>query len=189
MGYETYLVELLRPLGVYDLSTGTINREELSVYGTLLDQGETHLEETERETCLLTAEDFGLERVEELLPYRPVSDTIDLRRAALAALLRIGGDSFTLEAINDTLAGCGVNAKARETGTPNYVQVYFPDVPGEPENIDQLKAIIEEILPCQLGIEYLFWNLTWSEAQERFASWSEIAELGLSWVQTRLYVQ
>ena len=37
MGYGTYLVELLRPLGVYDLSRGTVNRGELDGYGAALD--------------------------------------------------------------------------------------------------------------------------------------------------------
>jgi hypothetical protein len=189
MGYESYLVELLRPLGVYNLSQGTINREELAVYGQLLDQGQSHLEETEVEMCLATAEDLGLERVEELLPYRPVSTTTALRRAALAALLRIGGDSFTLEAVNDTLAGCGINAKAKETDTPNYVQVWFPDVAGVPDGYEQLKAIIEEILPCQLGIEYLFWYLTWGEVAEKFDSWNAVAETGMSWQELRVFVR
>lgn len=189
MGYETYLVELLRPLGVYDLSEGTINREELACYGAMLDRGLDHLEESEREMCLAAAESFGLEWVEDLLPYRPVSSTAALRRAALAALLRIGGDSFTLEAINDTLAGCGVNAKARETGTPNYVEVWFPDVAGVPAEFDKLKVIIEEILPCQLDITYVFWYITWAELEARFGCWAEIEEKELSWEQLQTYVR
>lgn len=189
MGYETYLVELLQPLGVYDLSEGRINRAELAVYGAQLDLGADHLEDSGREMCLATAEEFGLERVEELLPYRPASDTLELRRAALAALLRIGGDSFTLEAINDTLAGCGINAKARETGTPNYVQVYFPDVPGVPDQFERLRTIIEEILPCHLGIEYVFWYLTWAQLEERFSSWSAIEEKELEWEELQTYVE
>lgn len=189
MSYETYLVELLRPLGVYDLSEGTINRGELACYGALLDQGLDHLEESGREMCLATAEGFGLERVEELLPYRPVSETTELRRAALAALLRIGGDSFTLAAVNDTLAGCGVNAKARETERPNHVEVWFPDVAGVPAGFDRLKEIIEEILPCQLGIEYVFWYLTWAEVEQKFRSWAEIGEKGLTWEQLQVYVR
>ena len=40
MGYGTYLVELLRPLGVYDLSRGTVNRGELDGYGAALDAGQ-----------------------------------------------------------------------------------------------------------------------------------------------------
>ena len=109
------------PWGSTDLSEGKINRAELAVYGTQMDLGADHLEDSGREMCPATAEGFGLERVEELLPYRPASNNLELRRAALAALLRIGGDSFTLEAVNDTLAGCGINAKARETESPSYV--------------------------------------------------------------------
>ena len=189
MGYGKYLAELLRPLGVYDLTKGRVNRGELDSWGEELDLGMEHLLETEREMCLLTAEEFGLERVEELLPYRPVSDTVELRRAALAALLRIDGDSFTLKAINDTLAGCGINAKARETGTPNYVQVWFPDVAGQPENFEEIRYIIEEILPCHLGIEYVFWYLTWGQTGEKFENWQEIRQRGLSWDGLRSFVK
>ena len=189
MGYETYLVQMLQPLGVYDLSEGKINRAELAVYGTQMDLGSDHLEDSGREMCLATAEGFGLERVEELLPYRPASNNLELRRAALAALLRIGGDSFTLEAVNDTLAGCGINAKARETGSPNYVQVYFPDVPGIPDRFDQLKIIIEEILPCQLGIEYVFWYLNWMQLEDKFANWDAIERKKLEWEELQTYVE
>ena len=59
MGYETYLVQMLQPLGVYDLSEGKINRAELAVYGTQMDLGADHLEDSGREMCLATAEGFG----------------------------------------------------------------------------------------------------------------------------------
>ena len=181
MGYETYLVQLLQPLGVYDLSEGRINRAELAVYGAQLDLGADHLEDSGREMCLATAEEFGLERVEELLPYRPASDTLELRRAALAALLRIGGDSFTLEAINDTLAGCGINAQAEETGRPGCVEVFFPDVIGIPEDFAQLRRIMEEILPCHLEISYRFWYNSWAQVAQRVSTWGETQAAGKSW--------
>ena len=91
MSFEEYLVALLRPLGVYDLREGTINRGELSAYGVQLDSREAELDGTAREMNLTTAQDFGLEMIEALLPYRPVCETAAQRRAALAALLRIGG--------------------------------------------------------------------------------------------------
>ena len=122
MSFEEYLVALLRPLGVYDLREGTINRGELAAYGVQLDSREAELDGTAREMNLTTAQDFGLEMIEALLPYRPVCETAAQRRAALAALLRIGGDSFTPEAINDTLRGCGLNVRAEEGGRPGYVK-------------------------------------------------------------------
>ena len=179
--FEDYLVNLLHPLGVYDLRSGTINRGELAAYGARLDGAAAQLSDTAREMNLTTAQEFGLDRIEDLLPYRPVCVTTAQRRAALAALLRISGDSFTPEAINDTLRGCGINARAEETGQPGYVKVYFPDVAGIPDGFDRLKRIIEEILPSHLDITYVFWYNTWAMAARRHPTFGDAAAAGLSW--------
>lgn len=181
MIHEDYLAALLRPLGVYDLREGAVNRGELGAYGQRLDHMERELEDTAREMNLATARDFGLERVEELLPYRPVCSTPGQRRAALAALLRIGGDSFTPEAVNDTLRGCGLNARAEEGDRPGYVKVYFPDVAGIPGGFQELRAIIEEILPSHVDVTYVFWYNTWAMAAERHPTWGHAQAAGLSW--------
>ena len=181
MIHQDYLATLLRPLGVYDLREGTVNRGELEAYGVRLDHMAGELEDTAREMNLTTAEGFGLERGEELLPYRPVCATPGQRRAALAALLRIGGDSFTPAAINDTLRGCGLNARAEEGGQPGYVKVYFPEVAGIPEGFDGLRAIIEEILPSHVDVTYVFWYNTWAMAAERHPTWGHAQDAGLSW--------
>ena len=174
-------MELLRPLGVYDLRQGTINRGELAAYGTELDSRKDELDDTAREMNLTTAQDFGLERIEALLPYRPVCYTVKQRQEALAALLRIGGDSFTPEAINDTLKGCGINARAEETDQSNYVKVYFPDVAGIPEGFDQLRTIIEEILPSHVDVTYVFWYNTWGMVAKRHDTFGDAAASALSW--------
>ena len=179
--FEDHLVSLLRPLGVYDLRPGAINRGELAANGGQLDGAREELDHTAREMNLTTACDFGLERVEALLPYRPVCTTTRQRREALAALLRISGDSFTPEAINDTLRGCGLNAQAEETGRPGYVKVYFPNVAGIPEGFGQLRVIIEEILPCHLDITYVFWYNTWAMVARRHPAFGDAADTGMSW--------
>ena len=181
MIHEEYLTALLRPLGVYDLRAGAVNRGELGAYGKELDRMEQELEDTAREMSLATARSFGLERVEALLPYRPVCNTPGQRRAALAALLRIGGDSFTPAAINDTLRGCGLNARAEEGDQPGYVKVYFPDVAGIPEGFQELRTIIEEILPSHVDVTYVFWYNTWGMVAQRHPTWGDAASTGLSW--------
>lgn len=181
MIHEEYLTALLRPLGVYDLRVGAVNRGELGAYGKELDRMEQELEDTAREMSLATARSFGLERVEELLPYRPVCNTPGQRRAALAALLRIGGDSFTPAAINDTLRGCGLNARAEEGDQPGYVKVYFPDVAGIPEGFQELRTIIEEILPSHVDVTYVFWYNTWAMVAQRHPTWGHAQATGLSW--------
>ena len=181
MKHEQHLVELLKPLGVYDLNYGTVNRGELAVYGAALDGGFDSLEETAREMMLATARGEGLERVAELLPYRPADGFSGNLGQALAALLRIGGDSFTPEAINSTLSGCGTSAIAAEGDTPGYVEVSFPDIKGVPAAFEELRAVIEEILPCHLEITYLFLYNTWADLGAMLSTWGAAEERNVSW--------
>ena len=137
---------------------------------------------------LVTAETWGLENTARLFVRRPVASDPRKLASALAALLRIGGDSFTLDAINDTITGCGIPAVVKELGT-GQVSVSFPGVAGEPQGFSELKKIIEDILPTHLGIEYDFWFLTWAELEENFPSWQSIETLELSWTQLETYVE
>jgi len=189
MGYADYLRELLRPLGVYDLEGGRFSPAELTAQGSALDGCGARLDQVEREMLLCTAEDTGLTAIETLLPRRPVAETVQQRRTALAALLRIGGDSFTLRAINDNLTGCGINALASETETPNRVKIVFPDVAGEPDGYEELKKIIEDILPCHLGIEYVFWYVTWAMIGEKFSKWDDLESEGYTWAELEKLVR
>lgn len=171
---------LLAPLGPYRRQ-GVYTAGELAGEGEALDGVAAALEELEQEAMLDTAESYGLEELEELLVHRPVAETAKDRRSALSALLRIGGDSFTLAAINDNLRGCGLNVKVRETGEPGAVEVFFPDVPGIPDGFEQLKKIIEDILPCHLQVNYVYWYITWQMMEERFPTWGDIEAGGYTW--------
>lgn len=180
MSYGEHLRDLLRPLGVYDLQA-PFNGGELDAMGAALDGVEGTLEELEREMCLATAQSWGLERIITLLARRPVAATPQDMARSLAALLRIGGDSFTLEAINDTISGCGVHAAVQEGEEPGTVTVTFPDVPGVPRDFDEIQVIIEEILPAHVEITYHFWYITWQQLEERFDSWQAIEEGDYTW--------
>ena len=125
--------------------------------------------------------------MQELLPYRPASETAEELGQALAALLRIGGDSFTPDAINSTLRGCGINARAVQGNQPGYVEVSFPDVKGIPAAFEGLRAIIEEILPCHLEITYLFWFNTWANVAELLPTWGEAAAQGATWYELSVW--
>lgn len=182
MSYAESLKQLLRPLGVYRLED-SINGAELESVGSALDILEDKLELLHREADLTTAEGKGLEAWLSLLARRPVTKDPEQLRAAVAALLRVGGDSFTLKAINDNLLGCGINAVASESETPQTVNVSFPRVPGVPDGFEELCAIIEDILPCHLNVEYVFWYVTWALMEQRFATWGEIEERNLTWEQ------
>lgn len=180
MSHTDRLWELLLPLGPY-CRQGVYTAGELKGEGDALDGVLASLNELEREAMLDTAGSWGLEKVEEMLSHRPVAQTVEDRRSALSALLRIGGDSFTVAALNDNLRGCGLNAVVSETGEHGVVEVRFPNVPGIPEGFQQLKQIIEDILPCHLRVDYVYWYITWEQVEARFPTWGDIEAGGYTW--------
>lgn len=187
-GHADRLWELLLPLGPYSRQ-GAYTAGELAGEGAALDGVEAALDELEGEAFLDTAKGYGLEELEGLLVHRPVAETASQRRAALSALLRIGGDSFTLAAINDNIKGCGLNAQVSETEDPSVVEVRFPDVPGIPDGFAQLKKIIEDILPAHLRVDYVYWYITWQMMEERFGTWGAIEEAGYCWEELEKLVR
>lgn len=183
--YARHLKELLRPMGLYQLDHG-LGSDELEAIGAQLDTVLLGLEETEREGMAVTARDWGLEGWEEILPtgraYLGVAD----RRGAVEALMRINGASFTPEAINSTLAGCGISALAQETDEAGVVLVSFPHNRGVPDSFEDIKAGIEAILPCHLGIEYSFVYACWLEL-ETLLTWLGLETACPSWDQVEKY--
>ena len=44
------------------------------------------------------------------------------------------------------------------------------------------------ILPAHLGIEYVFWYITWEELERKISCWAEIEERQLTWEQLETLV-
>ena len=176
MSYADNMKTLLQPLGVYKLDASCLSAE-LECVGAAMDRLEAELERTQREMCLVTAREDGLERLARLFARRPSAHQPEQLAQALAALSRIGGDSFTCDALNHTLLGCGLNAQVREAQQVNTVDVRFPDVAGVPENFDRIRVLVEDILPAHLLVRYLFWYQTWRQMEERGMTWNDLQEL------------
>ena len=188
MGYAEYLKGLLRPTGLYELDSGA-GAAELEVYGEKLDEVFANLEVLGAECLPLTASDYGLELYEQLLPFRPASITAADKRRAVGALLRIRGGCFTPERLQSTLSGCGLTAVVRESGTAQTVIVSFPKNRGIPEGFEKLKGRVEEILPCQLAVEYEYIYTAWKELMAQLVTWGAFQRKGLSWKEAETYLE
>ena len=163
------MIRLLAPLGLYDLRAPH-NGGELAALGGELDSVSGLVELVERESLLATAESEGLDR-----------------REAIAALLRISEDSLTPEAINDTLTGCGIRARAEEKADGS-LRVIFPRTAGVPAEFDQIRKIILDILPCHLEVEFYFRYLTWAECEAAEYTWDEVETAQHTWESFQLAV-
>ncbi len=187
MNYGELLEEMIAPLGMYD-KAGKFQAGEMVCIGTYLEMVSERLEEIQREMTLLTAEDWGIEAISDLFLMRPQSLNIQEKREALRALMQISGDSFTVEALNQTLAGCGTLAKVSETEEVGVVEISFPNIPGSPPGFQNICYILENILPAHLAVRYCFWSITWKVLAEKIASFGDLAESGLSWKELESFV-
>jgi len=174
--YEAFLKGLLAPLGIYDLRDRTLNESALYAAAAGLNGVSDKLEYAEREALTFTAESEGLQRREALFARRPAANTVHLRRGAIAALLRIDADSFSLDSINRTISGCGIKALAQEVGG-GKIRVVFPETAGIPEEFRQIQKIVLDIIPCHLETEFYFRYMLWSECESHGWTWAEV-ELG-----------
>ena len=166
---------LLAPLGVYDLNA-PLNGGELEAQGAALDRMEALLEQLHAETDLTTARDWGLEQWSALFGIKPATWTEQSMRESLWALMRIGQDGFTREAMQDALTGSGLRCQVAEAGK-GVLQVWFPEEKGIPRDFDRLQRNIEAILPVHLAVEYLFFYLRWSQLEERGWTWANVAAM------------
>lgn len=186
-GYEDYLKNLLGPLGIYDLRSGTASESELFAAAAELDGTAAHLDRAEREALAGTAEDEGLRRREALFARRPAAATVPLRREAIRALMQIDADSFSLESINRTISGCGIRALAQEMGG-GHIRVIFPETAGVPDEFEQIRKIVLDIIPCHLETEFYFRYMLWSECEARGWTWAEVETAGHTWHSFELAV-
>ncbi len=180
MSYRQQLKELLSPLGVYNWE-GPFQLGELAAMGDALEACGGDLEEIQREMQLMTAQSWGLEEIRKLLRRSPPAESPEQLRVAIAALLRIGNQSFTLQEMNDTIKGCGVGAVVEETELPGQVAVFLPGEAGIPDDFPEVEKIILDILPCHLEVLFHFSFLLWRELEAEFPTWKALEAKGLTW--------
>lgn len=187
MGYTNDLVRLLRPLGFYSFEEGSFSLAELQALGGALDTLDEHAQAGQRESIVMTATGEGLDKMLSLFRSQTIAQSVEAKRAAIAGFLRIGGDSFTLAALRNCIAACGVTCQLDETDTVNRVMISFPGIMGIPEGFAQAQTVIEDILPCQLEIMYFFRYCTWGETMAYGLTWGDLA--AMTWHDWRHYTQ
>ena len=66
-------------------------------------------------------------------------------------------------------------------GDPLRLRMTFPDTGGMPADFDELRRIIEGVLPCHVLVEYQFTVLTWDGLEARFDHWDQVEREETTW--------
>lgn len=176
MSYAEYLKDVLKPLHIYNLDNGP-GAGEISVMGAAMDEVYSELETILREMMPLTAQSYGLENYENILPYAPVGSIAD-RQSAIAALCSASGCS--IDEMRRALKGSGIDASVDEYG-PETVIVSFDASALSPAELAKVKEHIEQIIPCHLDIIYETEYATWQQLEHENLTWDGVENDNLTW--------
>lgn len=125
---------------------------------------------------ITTTEDFTLH--EKDVGLTEIDTDLKTRRARVIAKLQ-GSRPFTKLELENLIciydkAGC----KITENYADYTVTILFDGEKGIPDNIEEIKAAVEEVKPAHLHIEYQYVYNTWQQlySELHYQKWSDIAD-------------
>jgi uncharacterized protein YmfQ (DUF2313 family) len=107
--------------------------------------------------------------------------SLDERRAAVKSRLR-GTGTVTKDMLKSVCASyTGGTVDITEIADEYRVQIVFADVAGVPSNMDALQAVVRDIMPAHLEIEYVYRYLRWTELDGYAWSWDTLDGNSYTW--------
>ena len=147
-------------------------KELYRVIKMLFDKLSSDADIEDKRLFIITTDDFT--KHESDVGLQPIEDTPENRRSRVLARLQ-GNNLFTLAELetlvnNYEKSGCSI-----QEDFENYtVQVIFSNMKGVPDNLEQLKAAVNEVKPAHIKIEFVICENTWQEVFDKFGYWGNI---------------
>lgn len=155
--------------------------------GDEYDSLEVKNEDLRKQLFIVTAT-WGLKYWEQVLGISTIlADSYDIRRSRVLSKWRgVGNFSVALiksisEAFTDGEVGVTIDIPGQ------VVTITFIGTKGIPENLDDLKAQIENLVHAHLGTQYILTYLTWDELDTYNKTWDQWDALGLTWDEFEKY--
>jgi hypothetical protein len=161
-------------------------RAILQVQGAELDKLRQALDELLAQFFVDTAT-WGLSIWEQMLGLPPADDeTLDERRDRIKSKIR-GYGTATIRAIKNVAESYDKGIIDVAEDFSKYTVIRFVDTTGIPSNIEDLKAIVRELVPAHLAIEYEYNYFIWDELDGKHWTWDQLDELNLTWSALEVY--
>ncbi len=181
MNTLTSLKSKLKPLGIYNLQSGTILNAELSAYAKGLEILEAEIEEAEQECFISTAATYGIEFREGLFGYLKTLLSTKERRQRLMYRYKITSNDYTKIKIEEAAKACSIDGYIIE----NEGKMSFDfNCNNSFESEQQKKDAISEIqsfLPAHLNCTFDFRDLSWDKINENDYTFNQIDQKDLTW--------
>ena len=164
-----------------------VMRSIIQALGTEFDSVQDAFQSVLKQFYINTADKWGLDLWEKELALPPGdSETVAERRQRIIAKLR-GNGTATIKAIKSLAESYDKGLIDVAEDFSQYTVIRFVDTTGIPSNIDDLKAIVREIVPAHLALEFEYNYFIWDELDLLNLTWDELDALNLTWDQILVY--
>ena len=154
--------DMLSPLGIYSLDDDSLVMCELRLYASQLEKIHEKLATMLKEIFINTAQDYGIEKTEELFESVRPDLPIEERRNRIRLYLTLNNTNFSRNDIENQLRLAGVFNSFAEDSQNECI--LFPELIAINDMVDVSKKlnIIESIVPAHLepdvGISAMCWD-------------------------------
>lgn len=177
MGYADYLKQMLKPLGVYNLSSG-YGEAEIDAIGTMLDGVDSEMENALENAAFYAVSEEALKKLEELFPILVFGDSDARRLEAVKEFSRVNDGWSSVSSLQKQLDACGLSVEISEGDEKFTVDLNFDNVRGE--LTAQETEVVQSIMPAHVMLNYICGGLTWDRAEELFPTWEDFDSCGLT---------
>lgn len=116
----------------------------------------------------------------------PIDDIPENTRSRVIARLQ-GNNVLTLAELETLISNYEPTGCAIDENFADYtVYITFSGRKGIPDNIELIKAAVEEVKPAHLKIEYVYCENTWTDISEQFGAWGSISK-DMTWDMLMYY--
>lgn len=169
--------DMLSPLGIYNLEDGSLVTQELTVYAHELEKLHEELAVMLRELFISTAQDYGIEKIEELFQRVRHDLGIGERRDRISNYMTLSNTDFSLGSIEEQLRLSGIVTEIVQ-GTE---ELSFPELIASDDIAETARQlnIIEDIVPAHLDIEVGIEPMCWDELDNLDFNFGAFDRMGL----------
>lgn len=177
----TSMIEKLSPLGVYNLSEGSVVYAELSAFAVGLEILRDTLDTLLQEAFIATAEDFGIENTERLVGNVRADLPLEKRREMLTERLSLSSGDFTLKGFEKMLRLMGVEGSIEEYPETQRIVINLSEDEYTEAQCKWIVSQAKALLPAHLKWDVVFAGFSWSDSDATGNTFAVIDGKGYTW--------
>lgn len=183
------MINKLLPLGVYNLSGGSINYAELSAFSAGLELLRQSLDELLKESFVITSETYGIENLEKLCGSVRDDLPIEKRREMLTQRLSLSTADFTPKGFEKMLRTLGVEGRIEEYPEAMRIVINLSDEELTEAQKEWVLYQAEALLPAHLDFDVVFSGFDWKVSDALGNTFGTIDSKGYCWKEIDYSIQ